>query len=315
MEGSEITRVEYRPAVITADFAAMQAELDRALEPYQGVTIDAIQEMPEKDVKACAKDLRAMKRSLEDGRKGIKREYNRPLQSFEGEVRKLVAQIDAHLELFSEVESANEERRKENRMAVLRNAYVAFCVDNGVDSLVELVPAERLVERQWLNKSFAERKAVAGIEDRAAKVIGDWKQLHNLGLAHQDECEAVFFDTLELAAAISHDRVRTEQDQRVQAMREQDEAMRAEAEEYRDLEEELAELPQYADFDEPEDGPLPYVIHLSMTEAQKRQLMGWMRDNGVHGTIGRDDLEERGLVRVTMTEAQAEAFREWAEVA
>ena len=315
MEGSEITRVEFTPAVISADFAAMQRELSRALEPYQGVGIEAIQEMPERDVKSCAKDLRAMRKSLEDGRKGIKREYNKPLQSFEGEVRKLVAQIDAHLELFAEVERANGERRKANRMSVLRDAYVAFCVDNGVDSLVELVPAERLVERQWLNKSFSERKAVGEIEDRAAKVVGDWKQLHALGLAHQDECEAVFFDTLDIAQAIAHDRMRTEQDQRVRAMREQDGAMRAEAEEYRDLERELAELPQYADMGEADEGPLPYVIHLSMTEAQKRQLMDWMRANGVHGTIGRDDLEERGMVRVTMTEAQAEAFREWAEVA
>lgn len=295
MEGMEITRVEYRPAVITADFAAMQRKLDEALEPYSGVTLEAIQDMPEADVKACAKDLRAMRKDLEEGRKGVKREYNKPLDAFELEVKKLVAQIDMHLELFKEVEQANEARRKANRMEAYRAAYMEFLEGNGVDALADLVPVERLVRPQWLNKSFSERKAVGMLEDAAAKVVGDWNELRNANLVHRDECEAVFFDQLDLAAAMAHERERNEQDARVRAMREQADAMRAEAEAYR-----MEPQPE-PKADEPtaweRDEPMCYVVRMLMTAAQRQQLAGFMRAAGIRGDMG------------LMTEAQAGQFK------
>lgn len=291
MEGMEITRVEYRPAVITADFAAMQRRLDEALEPYSGVTLEAIQDMPEKDVKACAKDLRAMRKDLEEGRKGVKREYNRPLDAFELEVKKLVAQIDMHLELFKEVEQANEARRKANRMEAYRAAYMEFLEGNGMESLADLVPVERLVQPQWLNKSFSERKACDQIAHDAAKVMGEWEQLRGLELAHRDECEAVFFDKLDLSAALAHEKARNEQDARVQAMREQADAMRAEAEAYRA--EPQADQPTAWERDE----PMCYVVRMLMTASQRQQLAGFMRAAGIRGDMG------------LMTETQAGQFK------
>lgn len=295
MEEMAITAVEYRPAVITADFTAMQRKLDEALEPYRGVTIEAIQDMPEKDVKACAKDLRAMRNSLEDGRKGVKREYNRPLAEFEAEVKRLVEQIDAHLGMFAEVERANEARRKANRMGAYRAAYAEFLTANGMDALADLVPVERLVRPQWLNKSFSERKAVGMLEDAAAKVVGDWNELRNANLVHRDECEAVFFDQLDLAAAMAHERERNEQDARVRAMREQADAMRAEAEAYREepKQEQQADAPTAWE----QDDARCYVVRMLMTASQREQLAGFMRAAGIRGDMG------------LMTEVQARQFK------
>lgn len=288
--------MEFTPATITADFAAMNAELDRALEPYQGVTLEAVQEMPEKDVKACAKDLRAMRNSIEDGRKGVKREYNKPLNAFELEVKKLVARIDMHLELFKQVEAANEERRRANRMEVIREAYEAFLDGNGMGGIADAIPAERLVERQWLNKSFAESKAVGAIEDRAARVLSDWKALHNVETAHRVEVEAVFIDTLDLGAALAYERECAERDARVEAMRQAERDAAVEAEAYF---EQVAEPAVETVLE----APLCYVVRMLMTDAQRESLKSFMRQNGIRGDMG------------LMTAEQAASFMARMEVA
>lgn len=292
----EITRVEFTPATITADFAAMNAELDRALEPYQGVTLEAVQEMPEKDVKACAKDLRAMRKSIEDGRKGVKREYNKPLNAFELEVKKLVARIDMHLELFKQVEAANEERRRANRMEVLREAYESFLAGNGMAGVADVIPAERLVERQWLNKSFAESKAVGAMEDRAAGILSDWRALHEAKVAHPVEVEAVFIDTLDLGAALSYERECAERDARLEAMRHAELAAVEEAAGYR----EAAIGPTT---DDGQQAPLCYVVRMLMTDAQREALKSFMRQHGIRGDMG------------LMTAEQAASFMAKMEVA
>lgn len=192
--------VNYTEAVITADFDAMQVRLDELMEPYKGLTADVVATMDPKEVKECYRDLNAIRTSVEDGRKAIKREYNKPLAAFEAKVKELVDQIDKPRALLKEAKDQREAMEKAQRFSVLEDMYQDFA-----PALADLVPLESVIDERWLNKSYGQKKAENELCDRVAGINADWKTLKDADLHFPEETERRFFDTLSLRDAMTHD--------------------------------------------------------------------------------------------------------------
>ena len=77
----------FTPAVIECDFDGMRARLAEMIEPYSGLDERALATLDVKEAKRCRADLNRIIKSVEDGRKAVKRAYNDPLKAFEEEVR------------------------------------------------------------------------------------------------------------------------------------------------------------------------------------------------------------------------------------
>lgn len=281
----------YVPATVTADWDAITANVRRMVAPYEGVTADEAALMDLKEAKACCADLRRISRELNDGRKAVKRKYNEPLAAFEAKVKEIDALIRQPLAVVDEAVKIAERRERDGRRARLEQAYEDFA-----PALAPVVPFERVLEPQWLNKSFGQRKAELELTEKVAGIAADWESFRRVrdGFAFPDEAEAEFFRTLSLRAANDLDASRREEAGRIAALKAEVAANRGEepggpcavADDGPETPEIAAEAERCVDALSPTFEPvLVYDVRLECTERQKAQVMDAFRRIGVHGTI------------------------------
>lgn len=197
-EASELT-VAYSPAVIEANFDALEAHVRRLVADYEGATYDMGKD---ENVKAAKRDrayLNGIAKEIDERRKAVSREYTKPLAAFEDRC-KAVAGIakQAADGIKAQLDRADEER-KARAYSKLQEHYEEFA-----GLLAPVVPYERFHEKQWTNKTFGEVKAFEALEGKVSRLAQDWETLKAQfqGEPFYDEAERELFATLDLGAAI-----------------------------------------------------------------------------------------------------------------
>lgn len=224
---TEITvPVKLTSAEITFDEAGVISKVKNMIEPYEGITPEIVAGMDLKEAKACRADLNRISKELNEARKVIKREYNKPLADFEAKVKAIDEMIKEPCEIIKEGIAFREEQAKQARIDHLRSVYYDFA-----PVLVEVVDFETLFEKEWSNATFGEKKAEEALMHKINRVADDLETLKNVNLEFRDESTSVFFRTLSLKDAIEHDRNRKEEAERKKAFDEQMEEIRREREE------------------------------------------------------------------------------------
>lgn len=210
-EASELT-VAYSPAVIEANFDALEAHVRRLVADYEGATYDMGKD---ENVKAAKRDrayLNGIAKEIDERRKAVSREYTKPLAAFEDRC-KAVAGIakQAADGIKAQLDDAEAERQA-RAYAKLQEHYEEFA-----GLLAPVVPYERFHERQWLNKTFGEAKAFKALEEKVSSLAQDWETLKTQfeGEPFYDEAERELFATLDLGAAISAAHKAAEERQRI----------------------------------------------------------------------------------------------------
>lgn len=308
----EITAIEFSPqftpAVIEVNFEAMREKLDRMIEPYRGMDEAAIAKMDAKEAKACRADLNKIIANVEEGRKGVKRAYNEPLQQFEAGVRALLEPAVEARDMIDGYVKDKERIEKELLRQGLERTYEDFA-----PALVEVVPFERVlaINPKWLNKSYGAAKAAEEMQDAVAGIAKDWEAFKALSIPFKDEAEAVFFRELSLQKAIEHVQRRKEEQARIDALRAEVEANRAvavpEPAIWPETEPEPPQTPDIvaqaercvASVCEPKN---VYVLALEMTESEKVELIGHVKGRGIHGSVARCGFESAEAAMECMKE-------------
>ena len=210
-EASELT-VAYSPAVIEANFDALEAHVRRLVADYEGATYDMGKD---ENVKAAKRDrayLNGIAKEIDERRKAVSREYTKPLAAFEDRC-KAVAGIakQAADGIKAQLDEAEEERQL-RAYAKLREHYEEFA-----GLLAPVVPYERFHEKQWTNKTFGEVKAFKALEAKVERLAQDWETLKAQfqGEPFYDEAERELFATLDLGAAITAAHKAAEERQRI----------------------------------------------------------------------------------------------------
>lgn len=198
-EASELT-VAYSPAVIEANFDALEAHVRKLVADYEDATYDMSKD---ENVKAAKRDrayLNGIAKQIDERRKAVAREYTAPLAAFEDRC-KAVAGIakQAADGIKAQLDDAEAERQA-RAYAKLQEHYEEFA-----GLLAPVVPYERFHERQWLNKTFGEAKSFKALEEKVSNLAQDWETLKTQfeGEPFYDEAERELFATLDLGAAIS----------------------------------------------------------------------------------------------------------------
>ena len=209
--------VSFTPAAIDANFAALDARVDELVAGYAGAVYDLSDPGAVKQAKRDRAYLNGVAKEIDERRKAVKREYMRPYEEFEARANAVAAKVKkASADIKEQLDEA-EERRRDAAYAVLEEHYEAFA-----GLLAPVVPYERIHEEKWLNKTFGEVKAKRAVEEKVAKAAHDWKTLKaQEGMPHYETAERVFFDTLDLGAALSAAHEAQEADERIAEMRRQ----------------------------------------------------------------------------------------------
>ena len=277
----EALAVQFQPAIITADFAGMRKKLEAMIEPYKGITPEIVATMDLKEAKACRADLRAISKRLNDDRKAIKKVYEAPLKEFEAAVKELDALIAEPCKVIDDAIKQREEAERQERYMALAQVFADFVPE----SVAENIGFDRVLEPQWLNKSFGAKKAENALTDKVAAVLAEWESFKRTKskLNYPEECEREFWRTLSFSAASDKDEQLAQEQARIDAMN----AEIAEVQAYQ-----RQEVPQIVQEAEQQVANVPapefeqvevYFFALELTPRQRHELIGYLKAQGVHG--------------------------------
>ena len=223
-ELGERPRFEVSMADVQGDIVALSEKVDIALDAYQEFECgsDGIAKLDAETLRICEDALTDSVNAAEDARKALKRDYNTPIKAAEARYKELMEPVMA-------LRDAYKEHRVQLRRQGLESTYRDFCEANGVPSLPDAVPFQRLLDAhpQWMRRDSNAGKAAQSVEDTAEKLIADWgvltQQKHSMRFYEQAEMR--FFETLDVGEAVRFNAQLVQQAQRAeQARQERDEA-------------------------------------------------------------------------------------------
>lgn len=204
--------VTYTEATIASNMDALEAHVKKVVADYDGATYDLTSAQAIKDAKHDRSYLNGIKKEIDERRKAVKREYNKPLDAFERRCKQITAIIDESTDAIKAQLDEAEQTRKDALYSRLQQHYEEFA-----GLLAPVVPYERLHEPQWLNKTFGEIKAQQALEAKVSDVARDWETLKakQEAMPHYADAEREFFRTLDLGAALNAARLADEEDRRI----------------------------------------------------------------------------------------------------
>ena len=158
------------PEAITFNYEELKAELIEKIEPYKNLVYTEEQiSLAKKDVA----DLRRFDKALSDTRISKKKEYLKPLETFEAQIKELssilnggISNIDMQVKNFETAEK-EEKRNQINEFFIGINPY-------------EWLMLAQIFEEKWLNKSVKMASVEAEIKERLQKVVADLNTLADL---------------------------------------------------------------------------------------------------------------------------------------
>lgn len=148
------------PQHIETNFDEVRDWLAKVTEPYTKmvVTEDAIS-----DAKKNLAALRKVKDQIEVQRKAVKKEWMKPYEEFERDKAKVLTGIldEAIANIDGQVKDYDA-RRKEEKMAELREYFERSCVERSVG---DLLIWENVKNSRWANASYSAEDAQREIDD------------------------------------------------------------------------------------------------------------------------------------------------------
>ncbi len=282
----ERLEVTYVPVPIRANFETLEARVRAMVADYEGATYDLTSEDAIKQAKRDRTYLNGIVREIDERRKAVKREYTKPLSTFEGECKRIIGIAkDASDNIKAQLDAAEDARRKRayNGLA----AYYAQIAD----LLAPVVPYERIHEDAWLLKSFGEVKAKNALEEKVGKLANDWETLKSmkLSMAHYETAERELFRTLDLGVAISAAAREDAEDRRIAEMKaamEQPAPEPEQAPEPSSVPGDAAPAPAVPPQKEPRYGWTFRLLSATVEEANAVRL--FCHENGIGGSLKRE---------------------------
>ena len=291
--------VTYTEATIASNMDALEAHVKKVVSDYEGATYDLTSAQAIKDAKHDRSYLNGIKKEIDERRKAVKREYNKPLDAFERRCKQITAIIDESTDAIKAQLDEAEQMRKDALYSRLQQHYEEFA-----GLLAPVVPYERLHEPQWLNKTFGEIKAQQALEAKVSDVARDWETLkaQQEAMPHYADAEREFFRTLDLGAALNAARLADEEDQRIAELKAAM-APEPEPEPMPEPEPEPVEIPEPEPMPAPAPMPTPMPAPMpapvaepleawtvevpSATRSQMQALASVLKAQGITGSIRR----------------------------
>lgn len=285
--------VTYTEATIASNMDALEAHVKKVVAEYEGATYDLTSAQAVKEAKHDRSYLNGIKKEIDERRKAVKREYNKPLDAFERRCKQITAIIDESTDAIKAQLDEAEQTRKDALYSRLQQHYEEFA-----GLLAPVVPYERLHEPQWLNKTFGEIKAQQALEAKVSDVARDWETLkaQQEAMPHYADAEREFFRTLDLGAALNAARLADEEDQRIAELKAAM-APEPEPEPMPEPEPEPIEIPAPVPMSAPMPAPMPAPVAEPLeawtvevpraTRSQMQALASTLKAQGITGSIRR----------------------------
>lgn len=159
--------VNYQPAnlVINGYDELNKAVADYA-DQFKGLVINF---ETESDIRKIRSELNGVRTDIDEKRRLVKKEFNKPLRDFEDDIRKINSNLDAVINPIDEALNELKEQHKQDKQADVEALIAEMAPNYGVDpSKVEINP-------RWLNKSTSKSAITRDLSDDLTVLVKEQK--------------------------------------------------------------------------------------------------------------------------------------------
>lgn len=148
-------KIEYKQAEVKInDYEALKQAVQAYADRYKGLTIT---EATFDEARDTRKELNKLSGALDQKRKDIKKEANKPILRFEAQVKSLVEIINSTRDEIDSGLNEVREQRRQIKLEHVKELIAEMAPNYGVDV------AEVEINPRWLNESTREKKIIDGI--------------------------------------------------------------------------------------------------------------------------------------------------------
>ena len=295
--------VEQKNGTIGGNFEELKTALKAELEVYKNMVFT---EETRPEARKAVANLRKLKKSMNDKKLEVKKNFMVPYTDFEAQVKELDKLIDEPINFIRGQIEEFERKRVEERKKLISDIYTEIITEH--DTVAEYLPLQRIYDSKWENSTTTKKTIKEGIMKHVEHVEKDLATIRSMESEFEDKGIAKYKTTLELSDALTT--MNQYQKQKEDILRRQEEeaqkkaeeeARRAAEEEKRKVEEEVhkaAEGEQKADtpaqeepiaqetvkeekFIEPKPVANTIVYEIIADPFQIVQLEAFMRENDV----------------------------------
>ena len=179
---------------IQFNLESLKKELSEIADRYEGIVVS------EESIPLAKKDLAELRKTtkeIEDRRKTIKKEWSKPYDAFEKEVKvaleiinKPISEIDKQIKDFEAKAKADKEK------------HCRELFKENVGDLAEYITYESVYRDTWLNKSTTDNEIISDISGARVKVKADLDAITALNSEFHDEVIEAYKRTGQLSDAI-----------------------------------------------------------------------------------------------------------------
>lgn len=287
--------VEQKNGTIGENFEELKTALKAELEVYKNMVFT---EEAKPEARKAVANLRKLKKSMNDKKLEVKKNFMVPYTDFEAQVKELDKLIDEPINFISGQIEEFERKRVEERKKLISDIYTEIITEH--DTVAEYLPLQRIYDSKWENSTTTRKTIKEGIMKHVEHVEKDLATIRSMESEFEDKGIAKYKTTLELSDALTTMNQYQKQKEDI-LRRQEEEARRAAEEEKRKAEDEVhkaAEGEQKADtpvqeepiaqetvkeekFIEPKPVTNTVVYEIVADPFQIVQLEAFMRENDV----------------------------------
>ena len=134
------------------------------------------------DYKSELATLRKIRKAVDDKRKEIEKEFNKPMDEFKEQVKLLLAEIDKPINLIDTQLKMFEEDRQNAKRVRVTEIY-----NKQVGEYSDFLPIEKNFNEKWLNKSTTDKDIINDISALVTRIKSDLAVIEGLKSEIQDE--------------------------------------------------------------------------------------------------------------------------------
>ncbi len=176
------------------NFDEIKAYLERNLEIYRGIVYS---EENLDRAKQDEKQLKKLKKALDDRRKEIKRDYMEPYLIIEAQIKELTAMIDEPLSRIDDFVKQADAAEKAAKRAMIKAFYDSIAAPLG--ELAEpLFSSAGFYDKKWENKSTAATVWQRTVRERVIKAAADLRAIQSIGGVHTSALVTRYFETMDM---------------------------------------------------------------------------------------------------------------------
>lgn len=179
---------------IKFNYEELKGGLQESLKKYQNLVYTSQNIKEAKDDRAT---LNALKKSLNDEKIKIKKEFEVPYKDFEDKIKELIELVDKPASEIDKQVKIFEEAEKAKKRESIENIYV-----ENIGSYADLIPLQQIYDSRWENKTYKETDIKKEIQDIVKKADSDIKVIAELKSEFEFQIKDTYFRTLDLGQAL-----------------------------------------------------------------------------------------------------------------